>query len=113
MSELSWGTCRLLSIGRVQTPTLALIVKRHHEIANFVPKDSWELHTRYREVDFTYTGDRFDSEAPGEETVRRIAGEIFTITSVTKKKGRESAPRLFDLTSLQVECNRRRGRIRL
>ena len=103
------GRGQVLSIGRVQTPTLALIVKRHHEIANFVPKDSWELHTRYREVDFTYTGDRFDSEAPGEEAVRRIAGEIFTITSVTKKKGRESAPRLFDLTSLQVECNRRFG----
>ena len=80
------GRGHVLSIGRVQTPTLALIVKRHHEIANFVPKDSWELHTRYREVDFTYTGDRFDSEAPGEEAVRRIAGEIFTITSVTKKK---------------------------
>lgn len=103
------GRGQVLSIGRVQTPTLALIVKRHHKIANFVPKDSWELHTRYREVDFTYTGDRFDSEAPGEEAVRRITGEIFTITSVTKKKGRESAPRLFDLTSLQVECNRRFG----
>ena len=105
---LKYG-CRgqVLSIGRVQTPTLALIVKRHREIAQFVPTDSWELHTRYREVDFTYTGDRFDKPAPGEETVARIAAEPFVIKSVTKKKGRESAPRLFDLTSLQVECNKR------
>lgn len=103
------GRGQVLSIGRVQTPTLALIVKRHHEIAGFVPKDSWELHTRYREVDFTYTGERFETEAPGQETVQKISTEPFTITSVTKKKGRESAPRLFDLTSLQVECNRRYG----
>ena len=101
------GRGQVLSIGRVQTPTLALIVKRHREIAQFVPTDSWELHTRYREVDFTYTGDRFDKPAPGEETVARIAAEPFVINSVTKKKGRESAPRLFDLTSLQVECNKR------
>ena len=101
------GRGQVLSIGRVQTPTLALIVKRHREIAQFVPTDSWELHTRYREVDFTYTGDRFDKPAPGEETVARIAAEPFVIKSVTKKKGRESAPRLFDLTSLQVECNKR------
>ena len=67
------GRGQVLSIGRVQTPTLALIVKRHREIAQFVPTDSWELHTRYREVDFTYTGDRFDKPAPGEETVARIA----------------------------------------
>lgn len=101
------GRGQVLSIGRVQTPTLALIVKRHREIAQFVPTDSWELHTRYREVDFTYTGDRFDKPEPGEETVARIAAEPFVIKSVTKKKGRESAPRLFDLTSLQVECNKR------
>ena len=101
------GRGQVLSIGRVQTPTLALIVKRHREIAQFVPTDSWELHTRYREVDFTYTGDRFDKPAPGEETVARITAEPFVIKSVTKKKGRESAPRLFDLTSLQVECNKR------
>ncbi len=101
------GRGQVLSIGRVQTPTLALIVKRHREIAQFVPTDSWELHTRYREVDFTYTGDRFDKPDPGEETVARIAAEPFVIKSVTKKKGRESAPRLFDLTSLQVECNKR------
>lgn len=101
------GRGQVLSIGRVQTPTLALIVKRHREIAQFVPTDSWELHTRYREVDFTYTGDRFDKPDPGEETVARIAAEPFVIKSLTKKKGRESAPRLFDLTSLQVECNKR------
>lgn len=101
------GRGQVLSIGRVQTPTLALIVKRQREINEFVPTDSWELHTRYRDVDFTYTGERFDKPEPGEATVARIAGSDFTITSVTKKKGRESAPRLFDLTSLQVECNKR------
>ncbi len=101
------GRGQVLSIGRVQTPTLALIVKRQREIEQFVPTDSWELHTRYRDVDFTYTGDRFDKPEPGEATVARISAAPFTITSITKKKGRESAPRLFDLTSLQVECNKR------
>ncbi len=103
------GRGQVLSIGRVQTPTLALIVKRQQEIETFVPKDSWELHTMYRDVNFTSTGERFETEAPGLETVARIEPLPFTITSVTKKMGRESAPRLFDLTSLQVECNKRFG----
>lgn len=103
------GRGQVLSIGRVQTPTLALIVKRQREIEQFVPTDSWELHTRYRDVDFTYTGERFEKPEPGDETVARIADEPFTVTSVIKKKGREAAPRLFDLTSLQVECNKRFG----
>lgn len=100
---------QVLSIGRVQTPTLALIVQRQHEIDNFTPTDSWELHTLYRDVDFTHTGDRFDTEAAGAEVVAKIAAEPFIIDDVSKKKGRESAPRLFDLTSLQVECNKRWG----
>ncbi len=103
------GRGQVLSIGRVQTPTLALIVKRQQEIENFVPKDSWELHTMYRDVNFTYTGDRFDTEPPGLEAVARLEPLDFTVKSVTKKTGRESAPRLFDLTSLQVECNKRFG----
>lgn len=103
------GRGQVLSIGRVQTPTLALIVKRQQEIETFVPKDSWELHTMYRDVNFTYTGDRFETEAPGQETAAEISPLPFTIKSVAKKMGRESAPRLFDLTSLQVECNKRFG----
>ena len=97
----------VLSIGRVQTPTLALIVKRQQEIAEFVPKDSWELHTMYRQVNFTYTGDRFETESAGAAVVEEIRPETFRIASVTKKKGREAPPRLFDLTSLQVECNKK------
>ncbi len=100
---------QVLSIGRVQTPTLALIVKRQREIENFVPKDSWELHTRYRDTDFTHTGERFEKEEPGLEAVEEIRPELFVVDDVAKKKGRESAPRLFDLTSLQVECNKRWG----
>ena len=103
------GRGQVLSIGRVQTPTLALIVKRQQEIENFVPKDSWELHTYYRDVNFTYTGDRFETEAPGFSAVADIESKTFTVKSITKKTGRESAPRLFDLTSLQVECNKRFG----
>ncbi|MCM1066070.1 MAG: DNA topoisomerase 3 [Muribaculaceae bacterium] len=98
---------QVLSIGRVQTPTLALIVKRQKEIEEFVPKDSWELHTLYRKANFTYTGDRFDKEDDCEAMVREIAPLPLTVTSVAKKKGKEAPPRLFDLTSLQVECNKK------
>ena len=78
----------MLSVGRVQTPTLALIVSRHHEIANFVPQDSWELRTSYRDVIFTATGDRFADEAKADEAAARIASEPFTVDSVTQKKGK-------------------------
>ncbi len=97
----------VLSIGRVQTPTLALIVRRQKEIAEFVPKDTWEAHTMYRGANFTYTGDRFDTEADGQKLIDEIRPELFGIDGVTKKKGREAPPRLFDLTSLQVECNKK------
>lgn len=100
---------QVLSIGRVQTPTLALIVKRQLEINNFVPSDSWELRTLYRDVTFIYTGDRFATELECEKAVQEISSLPFTIKSVTKKKGKESPLRLFDLTSLQVESNRRFG----
>ena len=99
----------VLSIGRVQTPTLALIVKRQQEIAEFVPKDSWELHTLYRDANFTYTGDRFATEEAGNAAVAEVAPLEFTVDDIKKKKGREAPPRLFDLTSLQVECNKKFG----
>lgn len=100
---------QVLSIGRVQTPTLALIVKRHHEIANFVPQQYWELKTVYRETTFNATSGRFDSEAEAQEALQKITGEPFTVTDVTAKNGTESAPKLYDLTSLQVDCNKKFG----
>lgn len=103
------GQGNVLSIGRVQTPTLALIVKRHFEIANFKPENFWELKTVYRDVTFNATKGRFNDPAEAETTLASLAEAPFVITSVTDKKGREAPPRLFDLTSLQVECNRRWG----
>lgn len=98
-----------LSVGRVQTPTLALIVNRQKEIENFVPENFWELKTVYREVSFNAVKGRYKTEEEVAEAMRNIAAEPFTVTDVTRKAGREGAPRLFDLTSLQVECNRRWG----
>lgn len=100
---------QVLSIGRVQTPTLALIVKRHLEIENFVPQPYWELKTTYRDTTFSITEGRFDSEEKGREALEKITGEPFTITNVTAKNGTELPPRLYDLTSLQVDCNRKFG----
>lgn len=99
----------ILSVGRVQTPTLALIVDRHNQIANFKPEDFWELKTEYRGVTFNSTSGRFNKIEDAETALHEVEGKPFTITSVTEKKGKESPPRLFDLTSLQVECNRRFG----
>lgn len=99
----------VLSIGRVQTPTLALVVQRHLEIRNFRPEDYWELKTEYRGVVFNAVSGRFKSEAEASEQLNRITGSAFEVTSVTDKKGKEAPLRLFDLTSLQVECNRRWG----
>lgn len=99
----------VLSVGRVQTPTLAMIVNRHREIEAFKSADFWELKTIYREVTFNSTLGRFDKIEAAEEALARVAGQQFKITDVTEKTGRESAPRLFDLTSLQVECNKRWG----
>ena len=100
---------QVLSIGRVQTPTLALIVKRHLEIENFVPQPYWELKTTYRDTTFSITEGRFDSEEKGREALEKITGKPFTITNVTAKNGTELPPRLYDLTSLQVDCNRKFG----
>lgn len=98
---------QILSIGRVQTPTLALIVKRQQEIDNFVPEPYWELKTVYRDTTFSATKGRFNTEEEAQAYIQQIMGSIFTITQVENKKGTESAPRLFDLTSLQVECNKK------
>ena len=111
---IKYGTNRqVLSIGRVQTPTLALIVNRQYEIDNFKPETYWVLTTVYRETTFTAVmeeGDRgFKSQEEGQKALDAIRELPFTVTSVEKKAGREAAPRLFDLTSLQVECNKKYG----
>jgi len=97
----------VLSIGRVQTPTLALIVNRQKEIDNFTPQTYWELKTIYREISFTATRGRFDKKEEGVEFLDKIKSEPFEIVSVEKKSGKEQPPRLYDLTSLQVDCNRK------
>lgn len=99
----------VLSIGRVQTPTLALVVERQKQIENFVPEDFWEIKTLYRDVTFLSTKGRFDSEESAEVEISKIKEEPLVITSITTKRSKESAPKLFDLTSLQVECNKKYG----
>ena len=100
---------QVISIGRVQTPTLALIVKRHWEIVNFEPQQYWELKTLYRNVTFNATKGRFDKKEDAEELLAKIQDTEFTITDIQKKQGKEIPPRLYDLTSLQVDCNRKFG----
>lgn len=99
----------VLSIGRVQTPTLALIVARQREIENFVPEDYWEIKTKYRDTIFNSTKGKFKTERAASEIVESIKSFPLTVTSVSKKKGKEAPPRLFDLTCLQVECNKKFG----
>ena len=98
---------QVLSIGRVQTPTLALIVNRQKEIDNFVSEPYWVLATIYRDTQFTATSGKFTSKEEGEKAFSTIAGKPFTVTDVTKKKGTETPPHLYDLTSLQVDCNKK------
>lgn len=103
---------QVLSIGRVQTPTLALIVNRQKEIQNFQPQQYWVLSTLYRDTIFTATKGQEDDEQPLDaEAIKAqfesLKGKEFEVTSVSKKQGSEGAPRLFDLTSLQVECNKK------
>ena len=106
----SYGQNRqVLSIGRVQTPTLALIVNRQKEIDNFKPEPYWVRATVYRDTTFTATKGRFTSKEEGEQAFQTIEGKPFTVTSVEKKNGRETPPSLYDLTSLQVDCNRKFG----
>lgn len=105
----NYGKGQVLSIGRVQTPTLALIVQRQKEINNFKPEPYWVLATVYRDTQFTATTGKFTSKEEGEKAFSTIEGKPFTITSVTKKKGTEQPKQLYDLTSLQVDCNRKYG----
>lgn len=105
----NYGKGQVLSIGRVQTPTLALIVQRQKEINNFKPEPYWVLATVYRDTQFTATKGKFTSKEEGEKAFSTIEGKPFTITNVTKKKGTEQPKQLYDLTSLQVDCNRKYG----
>lgn len=105
---LKYGQNRqVLSIGRVQTPTLALIVNRQKEIDSFEPEPYWALSTIYRDTLFTATKGKFTTKEEGEQAFATIADKPFEVMSVSKKNGNEAPPRLFDLTSLQVECNRK------
>ena len=105
---LKYGHNRqVLSIGRVQTPTLALIVNRQKEIDNFVPEPYWVLSTIYRDTLFTATKGKFLTKEEGEQSFALIQDKPFTVTDVQKKKGTEAPPHLYDLTSLQVDCNKK------
>ena len=105
---LRYGQNRqVLSIGRVQTPTLALIVNRQAEIDNFKPEPYWELKTIYRNTTFSATKGKFTKKEEGEAFLETVKQADFTVTDISEKKGKEYAPRLFDLTSLQVECNKK------
>ena len=100
---------QVLSIGRVQTPTLALIVNRQKEIDSFKPEPYWVLSTIYRDTTFTATQGKFLSKEEGEKAFQLIADKPFEVTSVQKKAGKELPPQLYDLTSLQVDCNKKFG----
>ena len=105
---LKYGQNRqVLSIGRVQTPTLALIVNRQKVIDNFEPEPYWVLSTIYRDTLFTATKGKFTSKEEGEQSFAKIADKPFTVTDVQKKAGKEAPPHLYDLTSLQVDCNKK------
>lgn len=99
----------IISVGRVQTPTLAMIVNRQREIENFTPVDTWELKTKYREVVFSSQLKAFDKEEDCKKIVAELQSQPFRIVDIENKKGSEAPPRLFDLTSLQVECNKKFG----
>ena len=103
------GNQQTLSIGRVQTPTLAMIVDRDNQIEYFQPEPYWVLTTKYRGAVFSSTKGHMTSQAEGQQLLQRVKGASFSITDVRQKQGRESAPQLYDLTSLQVDCNRKFG----
>ncbi|WP_347925973.1 DNA topoisomerase 3 [Pontimicrobium sp. SW4] len=103
------GYKQVLSIGRVQTPTLAMIVERYKSIENFMPQPYWELQTLYRNTLFSYEEGRFLNKEDGEALANKVKESDFEIVSITKKKGKEYAPKLFDLTGLQVYCNTKFG----
>ncbi|RCS26851.1 type IA DNA topoisomerase [Polaribacter sp. WD7] len=103
------GYKQVLSVGRVQTPTLAMLVNRYFEIQNFKPQPYWELQTTYRNTLFNYEDGRFLKKEDGQVLADKVVQSEFEIVSVTKKKGKEYAPKLFDLTGLQVYCNNKFG----
>ncbi|WP_456457948.1 DNA topoisomerase 3 [Reichenbachiella sp.] len=103
------GFKQVLSIGRVQTPTLAMLVNRHYEIENFKPTPYWELQTLYRDSKFSSTEGKFQQKEEGEKLLAQISGKDLVIIDIEKKEGKEYAPKLFDLTALQVYCNNKFG----
>jgi len=103
------GYKQVLSVGRVQTPTLAMLVNRYKEIENFKPQPYWELQTNYRDTLFNYEDGRFTKKEDGQTLANKVKAADFEIVSVTKKKGKDYAPKLFDLTGLQVYCNNKFG----
>lgn len=103
------GYKQVLSVGRVQTPTLAMVVNRFKDIENFKPQPYWELQTLYRDTLFSYEEGRFLKKEDGEALAAKVKESEFEIESITKKKGKEYAPKLFDLTGLQVYCNTKFG----
>ncbi|RED47429.1 type IA DNA topoisomerase [Seonamhaeicola aphaedonensis] len=103
------GYKQVLSVGRVQTPTLAMVVNRYREIQNFTPTPYWELQTKYRDALFSYEEGRFFKKEDGQILADKVKESEFEIVSITKKKGKEYAPKLFDLTGLQVYCNTKFG----
>ena len=103
------GYKQMLSVGRVQTPTLAMVVNRYLEIENFKPQPYWELQTLYRDTVFNYEEGRFLKMEDGEVLANEVKEHEFEIVNITKKKGKEYAPKLFDLTGLQVYCNTKFG----
>lgn len=103
------GYKQVLSVGRVQTPTLAMVVHRFKEIENFKPQPYWELQTLYRDTLFAYEEGRFLKMEDGEVLANKVKASDFEIVSIAKKKGKEYAPKLFDLTGLQVYCNTKFG----
>ncbi len=105
---IKYGTGKnVLSIGRVQTPTLAMIVNRYLEIEKFNSEAFWELKTSYRDVQFNYDGGRFTEKEKADLLFAEIENEVFEIVDFSKNPGKEFAPKLFDLTSLQIDCNKK------
>ena len=101
------GEKQVLSVGRVQTPTLAMLVERFKEIENFNPQPFWELQTIYREIIFKCEEGKFTKKEDGETFANKVKESDFEIDSVSQKEGKEYAPSLFDLTGLQVYCNKK------
>jgi DNA topoisomerase III len=103
------GSGLLWSVGRVQTPVLAMIVRRDDQIRTFRPEPFWELLTRYRQTQFRFTGERFGDETEAQKMLQQVLGQPFTITKIETRRERSQPPQLYDLTELQREMNRRFG----